>query len=94
MNTIRETSVSGALVDLEHQIDAVLLELDHLGLDRGREAAVAAIELEDPADRVLHPRAGVDHARPQLHLVAQHLVVEPPVALERDAVDDRVLDHR
>ena len=82
-----------ALVDLEHEVDAVLVELDDLGLDPGGVAAVAAVELEDAADGVLDPGAGVDDARPELDLVGQDVVVEPLVALERDPVDDRVLDH-
>ena len=82
-----------ALVDLEHEVDPVLVELDDLGLDLGRVAAVAAVELEDAADGVLHARAGVDHARPELDLGLETSVVEPLVALEGDAVDDRVLDH-
>ena len=39
-----------ALVDLEHDVDAVLVELDDLRLDAGGEAALAAIELDDPRD--------------------------------------------
>ena len=41
------TLVARALVDLEHEIHAVLLELDDLGLDGGGEAALAAIDVED-----------------------------------------------
>ena len=81
-------------VDLEHQVDPVLRQLDHLGLDGRREPAVAPVELEDAADRVLHARARIDHARPQLQLGLECLVVQAPVSLERDPVDDRVLDHR
>ena len=36
-----------ALVDLEHEVHAILLELDDLGLDGGREAALAAVDVED-----------------------------------------------
>ena len=39
-----------AFVDFEHDVDAVLVELDDLGLDARGEAALAAIELEDPVD--------------------------------------------
>ena len=39
-----------ALVDLEHHIDAVLVELDDLRLDPGGVAALAPIELDDPGD--------------------------------------------
>src|SRR3546814_8041896 len=35
--------------------------------------------------------AGEHHARPKLDLLLQRLVVDPVIALEGDAVDDRVL---
>ena len=63
-----------AFVDLEHQVDPVLVELDDLGLDLGGIAAVAAVELEDAADGVLHPCPGVDHARPELDLALSTLL--------------------
>ena len=78
--------------DLEHQVDAVLLQLDDLRLDGGGEAAVAAIQFEDALDVVLDLGAGVDHARPQLRLGLHLLVLEALVTLEGDAVDDGVLD--
>ena len=83
-----------ALVDLEYEVDAVLRQLDDLGLHGRGEAAVAAVQLEDAADRVLYARARVDHARSQLQLGFQDIVLQAAITLERDAVDDRVLDHR
>lgn len=81
------------LVDLEHEIDPVLLERDDLGIDRGREAGIAPVEVEDALDVALHLRSRVDDARPKLDFLLQGLVVELVVPLERDPVDDRVLDH-
>ena len=45
-------------IDFEHDIDAVLVELDDLGLDPRGEAALAAIEFEDPVDVRARPRSG------------------------------------
>ena len=36
-----------ALVDLEHDVDAVLVQLDDLRLDRGAEATVFGIVVDD-----------------------------------------------
>ena len=83
-----------ALVDLEHDIDAVLVELDDLGLDAGGEAALAAIQLEDPVDVGADRGAGEDLARRKLDLGQDLVVLEALVALEDDAVDDRVFADR
>ena len=53
----------GPLADLEDDVDAVLVELDDLGLDRGGEAALAAIELDDPGDVGAGLGAGEDLPR-------------------------------
>src|SRR6185437_7906696 len=81
------------LVDLEHQVDAVLLERDDLGIDGSGEAAVAAVEVEDALDVALHLGARIDDTRLELHLGVERLIAELVVTLERDAVDDRILDH-
>ena len=57
-----------AFVDFEHDVDAVLVELDDLRLDARGEAALAAIELEDPVDVGANRRAGEDLARRELDL--------------------------
>ena len=57
-----------AFVDLEHDVDAVLVELDDLGLDARREAALPAIQLEDPLDVGAGRGAGEDLARRKLDL--------------------------
>ena len=59
-----------AFVDFEHDVDAVLVELDDLGLDARGEAALAAIKLEDPVDVGARGRAGEDLARRELDLRA------------------------
>ena len=86
-----------ALVNLEHHIDAVLVELDDLRFDAGREASLPAIELKDPVDIGADRRAGEDLARRELDLRRDLVVLEALVALQDDAVDDRVfadVDHQ
>ena len=81
------------LVDLEHHIDAVLVELDDLRLDRGGVAALAAIELDDPGDVGAGARAGEDLPRRKPDFGQDLVVLDPPVALEHDPVDHRILAH-
>ena len=81
-----------ALVDLEDDVDAVLVQLDQLGRDGGRDTAGQAVQLDDLADVLLHPGAGVDAARTQGHFLAQLGLGDGAVPLEHDLVDDRVLD--
>ncbi len=81
------------LVDLEYEVDAILLERDDLGVDGSGKAAVAAVKVEDALDVALHLGARVDDARLELNLGFERLVAELVVALEGDAVDDRVLHH-
>ena len=83
-----------ALGDLEHEVHAVLLELDDLRLDGRGIAPLAPIDIEDALHVGLNAGAGEDGARLQLHLVAQRLGVDLAVALEGDLIDDRVLDDR
>jgi len=82
----------GAFIDLEHQVDALLRQLDHLGRHRRRDPARAAIELDNTLDVGLHLCAGEDAARTDLHLVLQLVFLEGRVPLEDHLVDDRVLD--
>ena len=82
------------LVDLEHQIDAILRQLYDLRLDGRGKPAAAAVNFDQALHVVLHARPGVDDARAELHLRLQHLVVDPPVALEGEPIDDRVFDDR
>ena len=86
------TLVAGALVDLEHEVHAVLLELDDLGIDGCRVTALALVDVEDALDVRLHAGAREHRARLQLHLVAQGIGIDLAVTLERDLVDHRILD--
>src|SRR6185503_12044967 len=79
-----------AFVDLEHHIDAVLLELDDLRLDGGGEAALAAIELDDAGDVGARLGAGEDLPGRQLDLRVDLVFLDPFVALEDDPVDHRI----
>ena len=80
-----------ALIDFEDNIDAVLVELDDLGIDARGETALAAIEFENPVDVRADRRAGENLTRRELDLGRDLVVLEPLVALKDDAVDDRVL---
>jgi hypothetical protein len=66
-----------AFVDLEHQIDAVLVQLNDLCVDRRGKSALTAIEFEYALKVALHLGAGKDHPRPQLDLGLEDLVIDP-----------------
>jgi hypothetical protein len=89
----RQHAALGAFGDLEHQVDALLRQLDHLRGHRGADPARAAVELDDPLDVGLHLGLGEDAARANGHLVAQLVFLHRGIPLEDDLVDDRVLDH-
>src|SRR5262245_16055523 len=80
-----------ALVDLEHQVDAALLKPDDLGLDRSVVAAGAAVDRQQALDIGLHAGARENLAWLGLNLVAKLVVVDLAVALEGDAIEDRIL---
>ncbi len=79
-----------ALVDLEDDVDAILLELDHLRIDGRGEAALAAIELDDAGDVGTGLGAGEDLPRRELDLRHDLVFLDPLVALEDDPVDHRI----
>ena len=60
-----------ALVDLEHQVDAVLRPLNDLGFDRRGEAPGSAVQFDDPLHVGLDTGAREHHARPDLHFLVQ-----------------------
>src|SRR5690606_7232648 len=80
----------GAFVDLENDVDAVLLELDALRLNRGGEAALALVELDNARNVGTNLRTGEDLARPEADFRKDLVALDPPVALQDDTVDDRV----
>ena len=82
-----------AFADFEHEIDAVLRQLHGLRFDLRRKPAAAAIDFDDALNVALHLGARKHHARLQLHFVFERLLRNLRVTLERDAVDDRILDH-
>src|SRR5205823_334629 len=79
-----------ALVDLEHHVDAILVELDDLRFDTRGESALAAVEFKDPIDVGADRASSEDLARRQLDLRRDLVVLEALVALKNDAVDDRI----
>src|SRR6185437_7995485 len=82
-----------AFVDCEDQIDAVVRLVDHLGRDGHVIAARMAIDFHDSLRVGLHHRARQRAARLGLDFSGELLVLDLLVALEGDAVDDRVFDH-
>ena len=52
-----------AFIDFEHDVDAVLVELDDLRIDPRGESALPAIEFEDPVDVRARPRERVKICR-------------------------------
>ena len=82
------------LVNLEHEVDAIVRQLDDLGGDLDIESAVPSINFDDALHVGLHSRSRERAARLGLDLERDLFILELLVALECDTVDDRVLDHR
>ena len=82
-----------SLIDLEHDVDAVVFELDDFGIDLSRIEALAAIDIENALYVGLHAGAGVDGAGLELYLGGQRVVLDLLVAFKGDPGHDRVLDH-
>ena len=86
-------SVDRAVVDLEHHVDAVLIEPDDLRIDPRVVVALLGIHIEDVLPVLLGQRRREHGARLELHLRAKLIVGQLVVALEGHAVDQRILDH-
>ncbi len=83
-----------ALRNLKHEVHAILLQLDDLGLDRSGVASLPPVDIEDSLHVRLHSSARKDRARLEMYLVDQRFGINLAVALEGDLADDRVLDNR
>src|SRR5205823_2017183 len=81
-----------ALGDLEHQIDAIVRQLDDLRLDAHVEASGMVIDVDDSLHVRLHHRARQRPARLRLHFSRELIVLDALVAFESDPVDDWSLD--
>src|SRR5262249_6394899 len=79
------------LLDLEHEIDASVRQLDDLGLDVDIETTIAAIDVSYADSVGLHHRARQRARRLRLQLASQLIVLDVLVALECDPVDHRIL---
>ena len=79
--------------NFENDIHPVLRKLDQLGLDTRREPARTTVKLQNTFDIPFGRGARKYLARFQLCLGAQGFVVNPPIALEGNSVDDRILRH-
>src|SRR5262249_42051942 len=83
-----------AFADLEDEIDAIVRQLDDLGIDADIEAAAAPIDLDQARHVGLHhgPRQRASLLRLDLRL--ELIVLDLLVALAGNAIDDRILDDR
>ena len=79
-------------LDFEHQIDAAVRQLDDLGVDVDVETAGAAVDLDDALHVGLHCRTLQRAALLGLDFKLELLVLDAAVALEGNAVDDRILN--
>ena len=79
-----------SLIDLEHDVDAVVVEIDDLGIDGGGVIALPAIDIEDALDVGLDASARIDRAGLELNLGCERVVLDLAIPFERDAGDDRV----
>ena len=79
--------------DLENHIDAVLAQLHHLRFHRGRKTALAFVQLDNARD--VRPDFGSreDLPRRQFDLREDLVALDAIIALDDDAVDNRVLGH-
>ena len=77
-----------ALVDGEDEVDAAVGQLHQPLGHRGRIAAVLLVGLLDAADVGLRRRLVIGRVRLRLHFDFELVLLDVPVALEDDAIDD------
>ena len=82
----------GPFVDLEHNIDAVLVELHHFRLDAGGKATLALVELNDAGHVSADLRTREYLARGEPDFRIDLVFLDPLVALQQNPVDHRILD--
>ena len=82
------------LGDFEDEIDAIIGKLDDLGLDPDIETAAAPVDLDQACHVRLHHRTRERAALLRLDFGLELLVLDLLVALEGNAIDDRVFDDR
>ena len=81
-----------AVVDLEHDVHAILIEPDDLRIDTRIVVATLGVQIEDFLAVLLGQCRREHRPRPELHFRAKLVVAELVVALERDAVHQRIFD--
>src|SRR5262249_31172596 len=77
-----------ALLDLEHQVYPIAVELDDLGLDGGGKSALPAVDVENALHVRLRPGAREYRAGLELHLVLERILVDLVIALKGHLIDD------
>src|SRR6266545_4248044 len=82
-----------ALVDLEHEINAAVGQVDDDRIDANVIATAASIDLDDALDVGLDDRARQRATLARLDLKLELVVLDLPIALKRNAIDDRILGH-
>ncbi len=83
----------GSLGDLKDNVDAVVVEIDDLGLDLSGIEALAPVDSLDALHVCLNARASINGTRFELDLRGEYVVLDLPVSLKGNLADDRVLDH-
>src|SRR5262249_55002152 len=81
------------LVDLEHQIDAAVGQVDDDRIDADVIAAAASIDLDDALDIGLNHRPRKRAPLARLNLKLELIVLDPGIPFKRDAIDDRIFSH-
>src|SRR6185312_10860596 len=79
-----------ALGDFEHEVDAILLELNDLWLNIGGKEALPAVDVENALHIALNLGAREHRSRLELDFAGQCRGIDLAVALESHLVDDRV----
>ena len=81
-----------AFVHFKDQVNAVLAQLHRLGFNLSGEPTRAAINFKHALNVRLNLRAREHHAWLQLDFIFERLAGNLGVTVERDAVDDRILN--
>ena len=83
----------GPFRDLEDHVDAVVVEINDLGVHLGCVHALAAVEGQNALDVSLHTRARINSARLELDFGCQSVVLDLLVPLKGHAAHDGILHH-
>ncbi len=83
----------GTFIDLKHDINPVLVQLNHLGFDAGSKTALALVQLDNASHIGPHFRAREYLTRSQPDFRPDGIILDPFIAFQQNPVDHRVLDN-